>query len=385
MTTPADEQAPPRRPVWPRALLALALGTGGGWLANLAGLPLPWMIGAMLATTGAALAGLPVALWQRLREGFVVVLGVMLGSSFTPEIAAQLPGWGLSIVILSVYTVVSGGLGAWFFHRVAGYDRITSYFSAMPGGLSVMIFVGEAMGGDSRLISLTHASRLLLVVLILPMPRWLLDISLAISITFSVLILMTVLFISRPLEFSSFPTILLIATMLRLSLNLASTRLILANGHEGTDAAGEVIEAFGNFVVGGNLVVGLVSFLSEIGIEVTLAATGTKNKDFAPAVRARLQDPQAPCTVLHGADHATLLERLRENKPDVLLGSSKGFTLSKELGIPLLRTGFPVHDRIGGQRIQHIGYRGTQQLFDRVVNLFLELKQNSNAIGYSYL
>jgi hypothetical protein len=59
-------------------------------------------------------------------------------------------------------------LGAWFFHRIAGYDRITSYFSAMPGGLSVMILVGEAMGGDSRLISLTHASRLLLVVLILP-------------------------------------------------------------------------------------------------------------------------------------------------------------------------------------------------------------------------
>ena len=168
MTTPAEDEASTSRAIWPRALLALALGTGGGWLASLAGVPLPWMIGAMLATTLAAVAGLPVALWQRLREGFVVVLGVMLGSSFTPEIAAQLPGWGLSIVILSLYTVVSGGLGAWFFHRVAGYDRITSYFSAMPGGLSVMIFVGEAMGGDSRLISLTHASRLLLVVLILP-------------------------------------------------------------------------------------------------------------------------------------------------------------------------------------------------------------------------
>ena len=168
MTTPAEEQAPPRHPLWPRALLALALGTGGGWLASLAGLPLPWMIGAMLATPLAAVAGLPVALWHRLREGFVVVLGVMLGSSFTPEIAAQLPGWGVSILILTAYTIVAGALGAWFFHRVAGYDRITSYFAAMPGGLSVMIFVGEAMGGDSRLISLTHASRLLLVVLILP-------------------------------------------------------------------------------------------------------------------------------------------------------------------------------------------------------------------------
>jgi flagellar biosynthesis protein FlhA len=100
----------------------------------------------------------------------------------------------------------------------------------------------------------------ILVVLILPMPRWLLDISLAISITFSVLILMNVLFISRPLEFSSFPTILLIATMLRLSLNLASTRLILADGHLGTDAAGAVIEAFGNFVMGGNFVIGIIVF-----------------------------------------------------------------------------------------------------------------------------
>src|SRR6267378_3334959 len=86
----------------------------------------------------------------------------------------------------------------------------------------------------------------ILVVLILPLPPLLLDLSLAISITLSVLILMTALFIHTPLEFSSFPTVLLIATMLRLALNLASTRLILARGHEGTDAAGHVIEAFGN-------------------------------------------------------------------------------------------------------------------------------------------
>src|SRR5450631_935655 len=90
----------------------------------------------------------------------------------------------------------------------------------------------------------------ILVVLILPLPPILLDLALAISIIISVLILMTALFIHAPLEFSSFPTVLLIATMLRLALNLASTRLILAHGHEGTDAAGHVIEAFGNFVIG---------------------------------------------------------------------------------------------------------------------------------------
>src|SRR6201990_3353928 len=83
----------------------------------------------------------------------------------------------------------------------------------------------------------------ILVVLILPLPSIVLDLFLAISITLSILILMTSLFIQAPLEFSSFPTILLISTMLRLSLNLASTRLILSRGHEGTDAGGHVLEA----------------------------------------------------------------------------------------------------------------------------------------------
>src|ERR1700739_3275485 len=98
----------------------------------------------------------------------------------------------------------------------------------------------------------------ILAVLIVPMPTWLLDISLALSITFSVLILMVGLFIERPLEFSAFPTVLLISTMLRLALNLASTRLILSNGGTGTSAAGHVIQAFGNFAMGGNFVIGAI-------------------------------------------------------------------------------------------------------------------------------
>jgi flagellar biosynthesis protein FlhA len=109
-------------------------------------------------------------------------------------------------------------------------------------------------------IGLAVGMMAILVVLILPLPPLLLDFSLAISITFSVLILMTSLFIQAPLEFSAFPTVLLIATMLRLALNLASTRLILAHGHEGTAAAGHVIEAFGGFVMGGNFVIGIIVF-----------------------------------------------------------------------------------------------------------------------------
>ncbi len=115
----------------------------------------------------------------------------------------------------------------------------------------------------------------ILVVLILPLPPILLDFSLAISIIFSVLILMTALFIHTPLEFSAFPTVLLIATMLRLALNLASTRLILAHGHEGTDAAGHVIEAFGNFVMSGNFVIGIIVFTILIIVNFVVITKGS--------------------------------------------------------------------------------------------------------------
>ncbi|MDF1749957.1 MAG: flagellar biosynthesis protein FlhA [Alphaproteobacteria bacterium] len=100
----------------------------------------------------------------------------------------------------------------------------------------------------------------ILVLLLIPLPTWLLDLSLTISITLAVVILMTVVFIQSPLELTSFPTILLISTMLRLGLNVASTRLILSEGHTGTDAAGQVIEAFGGFVAGGNYVIGVIVF-----------------------------------------------------------------------------------------------------------------------------
>lgn len=114
-----------------------------------------------------------------------------------------------------------------------------------------------------------------MAVLILPMPKFLLDFSLAISIAFSFLILMTALFISKPLEFSSFPTVVLVATMVRLSLNVASTRLILGHGHEGTQAAGRVIEAFGHFVMGGNFVIGVIIFAILLIINFIVITKGS--------------------------------------------------------------------------------------------------------------
>jgi flagellar biosynthesis protein FlhA len=115
----------------------------------------------------------------------------------------------------------------------------------------------------------------ILVVLVFPLPPVILDLLLAVSIILSVLILMTALFIEEPLEFSAFPTLLLIATMLRLALNLASTRLILANGHTGPAAAGHVIEAFGNFVMGGNFVIGLIVFIILVLVNFVVITKGS--------------------------------------------------------------------------------------------------------------
>ncbi len=124
-------------------------------------------------------------------------------------------------------------------------------------------------------IALALAVVSILAVLILPMPPWLLDMSLALSMTFSVLILMVALFIERPLDFSSFPTVLLMATMLRLALNLASTRLILGHGHEGTAAAGHVIQAFGNFVMNGNFIIGVIVFTILVVVNFVVITKGS--------------------------------------------------------------------------------------------------------------
>jgi len=127
-----------------------------------------------------------------------------------------------------------------------------------PGGFNL----GDTLRGAnfSKDLLLPIGILAILVLLLVPLPTPALDFALSISITFSVVILLTVVLIKSPLELTSFPTILLIATMLRLGLNVASTRLILSEGHTGTDAAGRVIEAFGSFVAGGNYVIGIIVF-----------------------------------------------------------------------------------------------------------------------------
>jgi flagellar biosynthesis protein FlhA len=115
---------------------------------------------------------------------------------------------------------------------------------------------------------------IILAVLFLPIPAFLIDMGLAISIALSVLILMVALWIQRPLDFSSFPTVLLIATMLRLSLNIATTRMILSHGDQGTHAAGYVISGFSNLVMSGDFVIGLIVFMILIVVNFIVITKG---------------------------------------------------------------------------------------------------------------
>jgi len=114
-----------------------------------------------------------------------------------------------------------------------------------------------------------------LVGLILPLPAWLLDLALAVSMTSSVLVLMVVLFIERPLEFNSFPIVLLVTAIYRLALNMASTRLILGHGHEGTRAAGGVIQAFGTFIMSGSYVIGVIMFVIILTVNFVVILRGS--------------------------------------------------------------------------------------------------------------
>ena len=114
-----------------------------------------------------------------------------------------------------------------------------------------------------------------ILLLILPVPKFLLDLLLAISLVSSVLILMTALMMKRPLDFAIFPTVLLVSTLFRLGLNLASTRLVLSHGHEGHDAAGQVIAAFGSLMMGGNFIIGVIIFAIILVVNFVVITKGS--------------------------------------------------------------------------------------------------------------
>src|SRR5881628_1831498 len=142
----------------------------------------------------------------------------------------------------------------------------TAALAARPAPLAAIVPRGELV--------VPLALVAVVVIMVIPLPPFLIDLLLALSISLALLILMVSMYTQQPLEFSTFPSVLLIVSLFRLALNVASTRLILLHGHEGSGAAGNVIRAFGNFVVGGSYVVGLVVFLILVVINFAVITKG---------------------------------------------------------------------------------------------------------------
>jgi len=134
-----------------------------------------------------------------------------------------------------------------------------------------------------------------------------------------------------------------------------------------------------------DFVVAVSSFLNEIGIEVALAASGGESGRLEEEIRNYCPENIEEITIKNGFDYEMIHEWCIENKPDILVGNSKAYYIAREMNIPIVRCGFPIHDRIGGQRIKHLGYTGTQELFDRIVNELIGSKQDKSEVGYKYM
>ena len=135
-----------------------------------------------------------------------------------------------------------------------------------------------------------------------------------------------------------------------------------------------------------DLVVGIVSLLAEIGVKPVLCASGGQSGRLAAAVAEVTGTllPEPP-VVREGVDFFEIAEEAEALAPDLLIGHSKGYHLAKRWQVPLVRVGFPIHDRFGGPRILHLGYRGAQNLLDQIVNAMIERKQETSPVGYGYM
>lgn len=133
-----------------------------------------------------------------------------------------------------------------------------------------------------------------------------------------------------------------------------------------------------------DFVLALAQFLSETGISPAICATGSTNKSLRGKLKVHLKNSES-ITTLDDSDFENIREAALKNNIDIIIGNSKGHKIARELNLPLVRVGFPVHDRIGAQRILHVGYKGTQELFDKITNALLEHKQENSSIGYSYI
>ncbi|MEE4351352.1 MAG: nitrogenase component 1 [Desulfatiglans sp.] len=135
-----------------------------------------------------------------------------------------------------------------------------------------------------------------------------------------------------------------------------------------------------------DLVVGLASFLSEIGVVPAMCASAGTSGHLRARLRRVIDDfDDRGIQVLDGVDFVEIGDASKKMAPDFLIGSSKGYRLAREMNTPLIRVGFPIHDRMGGARIVHIGYRGAQQLFDMISNTIIASRQDTSPVGYTYM
>ena len=133
-----------------------------------------------------------------------------------------------------------------------------------------------------------------------------------------------------------------------------------------------------------DLVLALYRFLNEIGVDVIVAASGGKSGVMKKEITSLAKGKECPL-IMDNTDFEEIATVAEELKPDLLIGHSKGYYIARNLNIPLVRVGFPIHDRLGGQRMQHIGYEGTNDLFERIVNTMIEYNQNQSEVGYKYM
>ena len=154
---------------WKAFLVTVALGTAGGALFRWLTIPLPWMLGAVTFTTVAAMSGtVRMTLPRPIRAGFLTILGVLLGASFTPAIISRMHEWVWTVVGLAVWAVVAGTGAYVYLRRFARFDKVTAFFAATPGGLAEMVLVGSQNGANVPTLALCHAVRVMLVVLVVP-------------------------------------------------------------------------------------------------------------------------------------------------------------------------------------------------------------------------
>lgn len=147
--------------------LSLTIGGIGGGIFYYFHLPLPWMLGAMIATFAVVMGGAKLKAPAMLRPIVISVIGVMLGSGFDSGILADARSWAVSLAFLGLYLAVASAIVVPYYTHIGKFDRTTAFFAAMPGGVNDMMLIGEAMGADARKIILAHAARILVTIAVI--------------------------------------------------------------------------------------------------------------------------------------------------------------------------------------------------------------------------